>query len=186
MLAKKYAMTPRVSRQAFIWLYWPVKDPDEFWWLLNAAYVLERPLPFHSTSKKVFKFADISLLQLASGTTDVLLGFRLACKYLWHQPTSDWKGLTLNSGLGGAPGVQTAREGALSTLFQDRNNKVSGSWSAMPRCLASLHQIGRVDRHNPPTRPRQPEDTSSAKVGVRKSITQTKDNYFCSFLGFLL
>ncbi|KAH8675012.1 hypothetical protein BGZ61DRAFT_98829 [Ilyonectria robusta] len=78
MLAKKYAMTPRVSRQAFIWLYCPVKDPDEFWWLLNAAYVLECPLPFHSTSKKVFKFADISLLQLASGTTDVLLGFRLA------------------------------------------------------------------------------------------------------------
>lgn len=85
MLANKYGMAPRVSRQAVTWLHGTkMKDPEEFWYLLNAAYWLERPESFRLISKGVVKFANISLLQLASGTTDVLRGFRLACKYLWN------------------------------------------------------------------------------------------------------
>ncbi|KAH6990207.1 hypothetical protein EDB80DRAFT_897807 [Ilyonectria destructans] len=72
-------MAPRISRQANTWLHTTkMKDSEEFWHLLNAAYWSGLSEPFHKISKEVIKFHNISLLQLASGTTDVALGFRLA------------------------------------------------------------------------------------------------------------
>lgn len=97
ILAHKYAITPRISSQGTVWLQTTeMYTSDEFWCLLNASFWLGLPAQFHQISKEVVRFQTISLLKLANGTADVLLGFRLACKYLPHSRPPHWRGLTMD------------------------------------------------------------------------------------------